>query len=550
MRKGINKMVGIRVAAALAAVILFSFVMTGNIMRIQRSEENAAQADILLDRAFNAEVAHYKWATNLSNALYSDMEFTGSMDPTACTLGQWLYGEPDTGDEVIQSLRDQLEPLHRELHESASQALDLITTSSRASAQRFYQTTIFPNVSTLVEILDQVVERGEQISAASSKEMDLTIKLMHITSIVGLSLSLISLISLVLYVLRQIVRPILLITDKSRPIQEGRLELDLHYKADNELGDLAENLERSMRLIHSYVEDINRIMGEFSEGNFDVSTSSDYIGDFRSIEESIESFTATISTAFSKINQAEHRVSQDAEQLSSSSQALAQGATEQASAVEELYATLDDLSKTSERNVQAANSAQENARLTGEQVSVSEEQMEQMVSAMEDITRASQEISKIIKTIEDIAFQTNILALNAAVEAARAGTAGKGFAVVSNEVRSLAAQSDQAAKATKELIDNSVQATERGRQIVGEVSHTLRKTLELVTQSNREIGVIAQAIQGEAIAIGQVTEGIGQISAVVQTNSASSEQAAAVSTELFEQVRLLEDQTSQFHLQK
>ena len=168
MRKGINKMVGIRVAAALAAVILFSFVMTGNIMRIQRSEENAAQADILLDRAFNAEVAHYKWATNLSNALYSDMEFTGSMDPTACTLGQWLYGEPDTGDEVIQSLRDQLEPLHRELHESASQALDLITTSSRASAQRFYQTTIFPNVSTLVEILDQVVERGEQISVCTS----------------------------------------------------------------------------------------------------------------------------------------------------------------------------------------------------------------------------------------------------------------------------------------------------------------------------------------------------------------------------------------------
>ena len=233
MRKGINKMVGIRVAAALAAVVLFSFVMTGNIMRIQRSEENAAQADILLDRAFNAEVAHYKWATNLSNALYSDMEFTGSMDPTACTLGQWLYGEPDTGDEVIQSLRDQLEPLHRELHESASQALDLITTSSRASAQRFYQTTIFPNVSTLVEILDQVVERGEEISAASSKEMDLTIKLMHITSIVGLSLSLISLISLVLYVLRQIVRPIMLITYKIRPIQEGRLELDLQYKADN-----------------------------------------------------------------------------------------------------------------------------------------------------------------------------------------------------------------------------------------------------------------------------------------------------------------------------
>ena len=550
MRKGINKMVGIRVAAALAAVLLFSFVMTWNIMRIQRSQDKAAQADVLLDRAFNAEVAHYKWATNLSNALYSTDEFTGSMDPTACTLGQWLYGDAGTDDEGIQSLRAQLEPLHRELHESAADALDLITSSSRESAHQYYQKTILPNVATLVGLLDQVVERGEAISESSSQEMASTIKLMHITSIIGLGMSLISLISLVLYVLRQIVRPILQITEKSSPIQEGCLELNLNYHANNELGDLAGNLEKSLHLIHSYVEDINRIMGEFSQGNFDVTTSSDYIGDFRSIEESINSFTATISSAFSNINQAERRVSQGAEQLSSSSQALAQGATEQASAVEELYATLDDLSKNSDRNVQAANSAQENARLTGEQVSVSEKQMEQMVSAMEDITRASQEISKIIKTIEDIAFQTNILALNAAVEAARAGTAGKGFAVVSNEVRSLAAQSDQAAKATKELIDNSVQATERGRHIVGEVSQTLSRTLELVTQSNKEIGAIAQVVQGEAIAIGQVTEGIGQISAVVQTNSASSEEAAAVSTELFEQVRLLEEQTSRFQLRK
>ena len=176
--------------------------------------------------------------------------------------------------------------------------------------------------------------------------------------------------------------------------------------------------------------------------------------------------------------------------------------------------------------------------------------MGQMVSAMEDIVNVSQEISKIIATIENIAFQTNILALNAAVEAARAGSAGKGFSVVANEVRSLAAQSDEAAKATKELIESSVGATERGRRIVGEVSQTLHKTLELVTKSNQEIGVIAQAVEGEAAAIAQVTEGIGQISAVVQTNSASSEESAAVSTELFEQVRRLQSETRRFQLKK
>ena len=173
-----------------------------------------------------------------------------------------------------------------------------------------------------------------------------------------------------------------------------------------------------------------------------------------------------------------------------------------------------------------------------------------MVAAMVDITDASQEIGKIIKTIEDIAFQTNILSLNAAVEAARAGEAGKGFAVVSSEVRSLATQSDQAAKATKELIENSVQAAERGSKIVDEVSKTLERTLELVVRSNNAIGEIAEAVHSEAESIAQVTEGIGQISSVVQTNSASSEESAAVSTELFEQVRLLQEQIRRFHLKQ
>ena len=544
MRKGINKMVGYRVAAALISVLLFSVMMTVNILRIQHAQDVAVQAASLLDRAMKAEVAHYKWSSNLSNALYAGTEFTGSMDPTTCALGQWLYSEDAMGDGTVSSLRSQIEPLHKKLHESASQALAL----DAAAGQRYYQDTILPNLSTLVGLLDQVVERGGEIRDNTSAEMQQTLGIMHATSIIGLALALACLISLVFYVLRQVVKPLLLITEKSRPIQDGHLELDLHYSADNELGDLAGNLERSLSLIHSYVQDINRIMGEFSNGNFNVTTSADYIGDFRSIEEAINSFTNNISSAFAKINQAERRVSSSAEQLSSSSQSLAQGATEQASAVQELYATLDDLSKNAEQNVKDANIAQQNARLTGEQVNISGQQMEQMVVAMEDITQASQEISKIIATIENIAFQTNILALNAAVEAARAGTAGKGFSVVANEVRSLAAQSDEAAKATKELIENSVQATARGRNIVGEVSQTLKKTLELVTSSNEGIGSIAQAVHGEAISIAQVTEGIGQISAVVQTNSASSEESAAVSTELFDQVRMLQEQTRRFRL--
>ena len=547
MRKSINKMVGYRVIAALLSVVLFSVVTTVNSMRIKRAEAENAEAFALLNRAQTAEAAHYKWSSGLSNALYAGKDFTGSIDPTTCILGQWLYGEEGTDDEKILALRAQMEPLHKELHESAVKVLEMLETNAPL-AQSYYQETIQANLTTLVGLLEQVVEEGSAISQKSMDTVESITLLMNVLCPICLVVALVCLLSLVQYVLRRVVRPILEITRNTAPLQEGRLDLEMGQYGNNELGDLSSTLEKSMAQVHAYVQDLNGLMAQLSQGNFDVRTSQPYIRDFKSIEDSLNSCTATISAALGKISQAQGRVSSNADQLSSGAQALAQGATEQASAVEELYATVDDLSKNAAQNVKIAASAQENARLTGEQVTISSQQMEQMVSAMADITNASEQISKIISTIEDIAFQTNILALNAAVEAARAGSAGKGFAVVADEVRNLAAKSDQAAKATKDLIDNSVQATERGSHIVEEVSATLKKTLELVMQSNTAIGEIAQAVEGEAESIAQVTEGIGQISAVVQTNSASSEESAAVSADLFEEVHKLEAETKRFKL--
>lgn len=549
MRKSIKTMVGGRIIAALASVILFSGVMTTNIFRIKNMQLADAENNALLRTVQTAETAHYKWSSNLSNALYAGTEFTGSTDPTTCVLGQWIYGEVGTEDPNILALRDKIQPLHEELHESAIYVLDLLKTNPE-QAQAYYQNTILSNLSTLVGYLDQMVEIGTQKSEESTTQMRHMILTMNILCGVCLVLALLCLISLVQYVISHIVKPIMLITDKSRPLQEGQMEFELDYHAENELGDLAATLRQSMELIHKYVKDLNRIMDQLSRGNFDIATADPFIGDFHSIETALNSLTATLSKTISNILQAEQEVSAHAEQLSSSSQTLSQGATQQASAVEELYATLEELSRNAERNVGTANEAQENARLTGEQVSISSKQMEEMVQAMEDISDSSKQIGNIIATIENIAFQTNILALNAAVEAARAGEAGKGFAVVSDEVRNLAAKSDEAAKATKNLIENSIQTTARGTEIVGRVSLSLKKTLDLVEKSNEEIHTIAEAIQGEASSISQVTEGIGQISTVVQSNSASSEEAAAVSSELFEQVHMLESQTERFKLKR
>ena len=547
MGKSIKKGVLIRVAAALAAVLLFSAMMTVSIIRMDLAQNNSRQANALLVRCYQAQVAHYKWASNLSSALYAGTEFTGSTAWDGCVLGQWIYGDAGTEDQQVLSLRAELEPLHKELHQSAAYVLEL-KEADPEQAQLYYQNTIQANLTTIVGKLDQVAALLSESNTQGMTGMNGIIAVMHGTSIVGLALAMIALISLVVYVLGRVVKPILVITENCKPLHDGRLDLTIPYESGNELGELSRNLETAMARISSYVEDINHIMAQFSDSNFDVATSTEYIGDFRSIERSIDSFTETITQAFQYIHQVEHRISGHAGQLSSGSQNLAQSATEQASAVEELLSTLEELKRTADGNVHAAASAQKNANETARQVSISSGQMEQMVVAMEDITAASHQIGQIIATIESIAFQTNILALNAAVEAARAGSAGKGFAVVADEVRSLASQSDEAAKATKELIGNAVDAAEKGRRIVGEVSQSLQAAQTLVTRSAGSIRDIAQAVEGEAGAITQVTEAIGQISAAVQSNSASSEESAAVSAELFREVRTLESTTSRFQL--
>ncbi len=547
MRKSIKKMVFYRVAAALLSIMLFSGVTTYNLIRVEGMQKENENVVALLSRAQAAEAAHYKWSSNLSNALYAGTEFTGSKDPTTCVLGKWIYGEAGTEDAEILRLRSEMEPLHKALHESADYVLDLMA-SSPSQARSYYQETIQANLTTLVGKLDDVIALGTALNEASTEEMNSTIMLMQGITAVCLVLALVCLISLVLYVLKHILAPILHITRQVEPLHDGTLDLALEHHSNDELGDLATTLEKAMELIRGYIWDLNRVMEQLAKGDFNVKTATPFIGDFRSIEQSIEVLTTGLSATISSICQAQGKVSGNAEHLSNGAQNLAQGATEQASAVQELYATLDTLSQSATENVKTAALAQDNARRTGEQVTISGQQMEQMVAAMKDITEASQQIEKIIATIEDIAFQTNILALNAAVEAARAGAAGKGFAVVADEVRNLASKSDEAAKATKGLIENSVQATSRGSRIVDEVSMTLNKTLELVVQSNTAIGAIVKAVESDAESIAQVTEGIGQISAVVQSNSASSEESAAVSAELFTQVQRMEEQTRRFKL--
>ncbi len=227
---------------------------------------------------------------------------------------------------------------------------------------------------------------------------------------------------------------------------------------------------------------------------------------------------------------------------------MAQGATEQASSIEEVSATMMDISQNAKKTSAAAEEAGEYVNQAGSHLGVSIEFVKELNVAMENISGSSKKIGTIISTIEDIAFQINILALNAAVEAARAGSAGKGFAVVADEVSNLASKSDEAAKATKKLIESSIAAVTEGGQIVDKVTEALDQTSQSAGHVTSQMAIVVEAVEKQTAALSQVTDGIDQISSVVQTNSATSQECAAASEELSSQANLLKNLMRSFKL--
>lgn len=356
------------------------------------------------------------------------------------------------------------------------------------------------------------------------------------------------------YIKRTVSMPLFRLTVLAQTFEKGDLGLNQHQtmmadvESNDEIGVLSQSFDRTICRLRNYIGEIADILERIANGDLNAQTTQDYVGDFASIQTSLNDILQRLNETMGQIVNSSKQVADGADQMSNVAQALSQGAMEQSTSVDELARTMQVVTGHIKQTAANAQQTQQQTEDMGRRLTESNQKMQEMIAAMQEMTDSSNEIGKIIKTIEDIAFQTNILALNAAVEAARAGEAGKGFSVVADEVRSLASQSDQAAKATKDLIENSVRATEQGSKIVEEVSATLQKTLELVMQSSSDIQSIAEATRGEAESIAQVTEGIGQISSVVQTNSASSEESAAVSAELFDQVRLLQDQTRRFQL--
>lgn len=358
---------------------------------------------------------------------------------------------------------------------------------------------------------------------------------------------------IIYFVTGSIVKPIQNITKGAQQIADGNFDIEFSVSSKDETGRLAKAFNLTIEKLvnyQGYIDEISETLLSVSQGDLSVEMQRDYIGQFAKLKDNMQSLLENLSLTLTQINKLADEVASGSEQVANGAQALSQGATEQASSVEELSASIVEITEHIKRNAENAKMAHDKADLAGEELNHSNEEMTSMVNAMEQITLKSSEISKIIKVIEDIAFQTNILSLNAAVEAARAGEAGKGFAVVADEVRNLAGKSAEAAKNTTHLIKETLLAVENGSDIANKTAVSLEGSSKVTYEAVELIDKIAEASNEQANNIEQINIGIEQISNVVQTNAATSEESAAASEELSSQAQMLKDLISSFKLRK
>ena len=544
LQYGYSMVIGLMVIITVCAIVGL-FLVQGK-MNSYINRDQAADTAVKNCRIETNTSARYIREMALSDDPELFKEYKGNVQEGMAAIEEALK-DLKASDAIHSQLNQEYEDAIHSWMEMGDRIIGELESGNKEEGIRLIVSECTPMLREAVEIAKEIDAATNLQKEASISTVKGTIVLVIVIMVLILGLAVFTAMKVGNRIVDTIVVPLKEIEGAAIDLSRGNLHTEITYRNDDEIGKLAHALRSSIGRLWDYVEDIDRAMKEFSQGNFDVQANVEYRGDFMGIEDSFMHFEKNMADMVKNVQSVANQVTKASERISVNSTDLAEGASEQAGVTQELSATIENVSGQIDRN---AKEAIDISQRVGQDLEYSNGKMQEMVESMNRIGESSSEISKIIATINEIASQTNLLALNASIEAARAGEAGKGFAVVADQVSLLAAQSAEAATESTTLIEESVRAVKSGMDTANETAEQLQHVVQGARTIIRKVNLIAEASKEQASAVEQINHGVDQINNVVQTNSETSEECAASSQEMTAQAESLRDLIRKFKVGK
>lgn len=553
----ISKKLMLSYSVVLILLVISILVSLFNLVRIGKQVETFYEGPFNVSAAANAINTSFE---HMQKSVYratsnSDMGISNEAINDAKLAAEEIQKQmPIVKEHFLgdKSIVENLEAKLAELAPMRARVLELASQNANEEAAKYMEENNIIVIKEAQKYLDELIKTAETsgetlISSLQSAQITAMVILI-VLGIVSIGVS----VAFATAITKSITGPISEIEKTAKNLENGKLDVEITYESKDEIGSLANSMRKSMTILADMIKDMSYLLGEISDGNFQVKTKNEagYVGEFKPLLLSMRDMNGNLSDTIRQINETSDQVAFGSTQMAESAQNLAEGATEQAGAVEELNATIDNVANMSELSAENTKKAAVQISQSVQMAEGSRREMENLLKAMERISTTSQEIGNIIAEIEDIASQTNLLSLNASIEAARAGEAGKGFAVVADQIGKLAADSAQSAVNTRELISKTLREIEVGNGIADNTSKSFQEVIEEMRNFADIAKDTSEKSNEQFMSLQQIKEGMEQISGVVQSNSAAAEETSATSEELAAQSDNLKALISKFRLKQ